>query len=156
VDRIELLHTRRYFFGRAAAGLGIPALASLLERQARGSETPPNSGLPGLPHFPPKAKRVIFLFQSGGPSQMDLFDYKPTLRTLERTELSDSIRKGQRLTGMTSGNRASRLRLPHSNSNSTENPAHGSVSYCRTSAAWSTMSALSSRCARTRSITTLP
>src|SRR5215472_9329107 len=74
--------------------LGMIGLASLLNAA---------DGMPGLPHFPPKAKRVIFLFQSGGPSQMDLFDYKPKLRTLERTELPDSIRMGQRLTGMTSG-----------------------------------------------------
>ena len=58
-------------------------------------------GLPGLPHFAPKAKRVIWLFQSGGPSQMDLFDYKPQLDKLRGNDLPDSIRKGQRLTGMT-------------------------------------------------------
>ncbi|HKD04806.1 MAG TPA: DUF1501 domain-containing protein [Bryobacteraceae bacterium] len=58
-------------------------------------------GLTGLPHFAPKAKRVIYLFQSGGPSQMDLFDYKPQLKPLAKTELPDSIRQGQRLTGMT-------------------------------------------------------
>ena len=64
--------------------------------------TKPFPGLPGIPHFAPKAKRVIWLFQSGGPSQMDLFDYKPALDGLRGTELPDSIRKGQRLTGMTS------------------------------------------------------
>src|ERR1700741_5355198 len=58
--------------------------------------------LPGLPHFPPKAKRVIYLFQSGGPSQMELFDYKPQLNELYKTELPESIRMGQRLTGMSS------------------------------------------------------
>jgi len=72
------------------------ALSSLLEA----GETP---GIPGLPHFPPTAKRVIYLFQSGGPSQMELFDYKPRLLDLATTELPDSIRGGQRLTGMTSG-----------------------------------------------------
>src|SRR5688572_25402612 len=86
--------TRRYFFGQAATGIGIPALASML--QAR--ETP--GGLPGLPHFPPKAKRVIYLFQSGGPSQMELFDYKPRLVQLQGSDLPESIRMGQRLTGM--------------------------------------------------------
>ena len=85
--------TRRYFFGRAATGLGIAALADLLRA---------DEGMPGLPHFAPKAKRVIYLFQSGGPSQMELFDYKPRLKELARTELPDSIRGGQRLTGMTS------------------------------------------------------
>src|SRR3970282_759278 len=59
-------------------------------------------GLPGVPHFEPKAKRVIYLFQSGAPSQMDLFDHKPKLADLRATELPDSIRRGQRLTGMTS------------------------------------------------------
>jgi hypothetical protein len=90
----RLLQTRRYFFGRAAAGIGVAALANLMG-QDRG-------GLAGLPHFQPKAKRVIFLFQSGGPSQMELFDYKPRLKDLARTELPDSIRGNQRLTGMTS------------------------------------------------------
>ena len=85
--------TRRYFFGRAATGLGIAALADLLRA---------DDALSGLPHFAPKAKRVIYLFQSGGPSQMELFDYKPRLKDLAKTELPDSIRQGQRLTGMTS------------------------------------------------------
>ena len=58
--------------------------------------------MPGIPHFPPKAKRVIYLFQSGAPSQMELFDYKPVLEKLRGTELPSSIRQGQRLTGMTS------------------------------------------------------
>ena len=60
-------------------------------------------GLPGLPHFAPTAKRVIYLFQSGAPSQMDLFDYKPRLTDLAKTELPESVRMGQRLTGMSSG-----------------------------------------------------
>jgi len=90
------LLTRRYFFGKASAGLGIAALSSLLQADDAG-------GLPGLPHFPPTAKRVIYLFQSGAPSQMELFDYKPRLKDLTGTELPDSVRSGQRLTGMTSG-----------------------------------------------------
>src|SRR5437879_2087172 len=57
--------------------------------------------MPGLPHVPPQAKRVIYLFQSGAPSQMELFDHKPKLKDLRATELPDSIRQGQRLTGMT-------------------------------------------------------
>jgi len=60
-------------------------------------------GLPGVPHFAPRAKRVIYLFQSGGPSHLELFDYKPKLKDLHGSELPDSIRMGQRLTGMTSG-----------------------------------------------------
>ena len=83
--------TRRQLFSRGSAGIGVAALASLLRAE-------PN----GLPHFTPKAKRVIYLHQAGGPSQMDLFDYKPALQKLKGTELPDSIRKGQRITGMTS------------------------------------------------------
>src|SRR2546427_1604423 len=90
--------TRRHFFGRTATGIGVAALANLLGPDLRGEV---HGGLPGLPHFAPKAKRVIYLFQSGGPSQMDLFDYKPKLQAVRGIELPDSIRKGQRLTGMT-------------------------------------------------------
>jgi hypothetical protein len=98
----QLLLTRRHFFGRSAAGIGVAALATLLseERRACGQQSS-NGGLPGLPHFPPTAKRVIYLFQSGAPSQMDLFDYKPRLQNLRGTDLPDSIRQGQRLTAMT-------------------------------------------------------
>ena len=64
--------TRRHFFGRSATGLGAAALGSLLGGGAHGADT-----IAGPPHFAPKAKRVIYLFQSGGPSQMELFDYKP-------------------------------------------------------------------------------
>ena len=101
------LITRRHFFGRTATGVGTAALASLLGQDlsaaARGDSLErPFPGLPALPHFAPKAKRVIWLFQSGGPSQMDLFDYKPQLDRWRGEDLPDSIRKGQRLTGMTS------------------------------------------------------
>lgn len=90
------LLTRRHFFGRSASGLGIAALAHFMGKDAVGK-----GGLPGLPHMAPKAKHVIYLFQSGGPSQLDLFDYKPKLEQLHGTELPDSVRRGQRLTGMT-------------------------------------------------------
>ncbi|MBI4904849.1 MAG: DUF1501 domain-containing protein [Acidobacteria bacterium] len=90
--------TRRSFFSRTSTGLGIPALAQLLADDAGAAA----GGLPGVPHFAPKAKRVIYLFQSGGPSQMELFDYKPQLGKLFKTELPDSVRMGQRLTGMSS------------------------------------------------------
>ena len=101
------LITRRHFFGRTATGVGTAALASLLGKDlsaaARGDSLErPFPGLPALPHLAPKAKRVIWLFQSGGPSQMDLFDYKPRLDRWRGEDLPDSIRKGQRLTGMTS------------------------------------------------------
>ena len=89
--------TRRYFFGKSAAGLGVAALSNLLQADE------PAGAMPGIPHFAPTAKRVIYLFQSGAPSQIDLFDNKPRLRDLAKTELPDSIRGGQRLTGMTSG-----------------------------------------------------
>ena len=89
--------TRRHFFGRSATGVGAAALSALLGRDLHAK----GEGLPDLPHFAPKAKRVIYLFQSGGPSQMDLFDYKPQLAKIAGQDLPDSIRQGQRLTGMT-------------------------------------------------------
>src|SRR5579864_9321841 len=98
----QLVLTRRHFFSRASGGVGIAALASLLSGDLRAAdEDQPAAGLPGLPHFPPRAKRVICLFQSGAPSQMDLFDYKPRLAEFRGAELPESIRMGQRLTGMT-------------------------------------------------------
>src|SRR4249919_2045442 len=102
----ELIHpfdiTRRHFFDRSARGHGSIELAGLLPNALRGEERKAVAGLPGFPSFAPKAKRVIYLFQSGAPSQIDLFDYKPKLADLRETELPDSIRQGQRLTGMTS------------------------------------------------------
>jgi hypothetical protein len=89
--------TRRHFFGRAAVGLGTAALASMPGRAAA------TGGLPGLPHFPPTAKRAIYLFMNEGPSQMDMFDYKPKLADMFDKDLPESVRKGQRLTTMTSG-----------------------------------------------------
>src|SRR5690349_4852056 len=105
---ISAAMTRRQFFRRSTAGIaiGIPALATLLTADGFGAQSatePKAAGLPVLPHFPPKAKRVIFLHQSGAPSQMDLFDYKPKLRSMQGSELPDSVRMGQRITGMTSG-----------------------------------------------------
>jgi hypothetical protein len=97
------LVSRRHFFARSAGTLGLAALASLLGEEARGGQIGAEAGgLPGLPHFAPRAKRVIYLFQSGGPSQLDLFDVKPKLREFQAGELPDSVRGGQRLTGMTS------------------------------------------------------
>src|SRR5713101_338579 len=107
----ELLSmTRRHFFSRTSTGIGAAALASLFSQDAllgdtveRDSKT---TGLIGLPHFAPKAKRVIYLHQSGAPSQIDLFDYKPQLKKEHGKELPDSVRNGQRITGMTSGQSA--------------------------------------------------
>jgi uncharacterized protein (DUF1501 family) len=105
--------TRRRFFGHAGAsigaGLGAVALASLLGagRTPGATEPSPGTPLPGSPHtgphFAPKAKRVIYFHMEGAPSQLDLWDYKPGLRDRFNQDLPDSIRQGQRLTGMTSG-----------------------------------------------------
>ncbi len=99
-EQYRQLLTRRHFFGLQATGLGAAVLATLLGEDLRAAERTRVGGLPGLPHFPPKAKRVIYLFQSGGPSQMELFDFKPKLVQLAGSELPDSVRNGQRLTGM--------------------------------------------------------
>src|SRR5579871_4155152 len=88
--------TRRHFFGLTGAGIGTAALGSLLSGDAKAE-----GGLPGFPNFAPKAKRVIYLFQHGAPSQLDLFDYKPDLGRQRGVDLPESVRKGQRLTGMT-------------------------------------------------------
>lgn len=95
--------TRRHFFGRSARGVGAIALAHLLQGDLSASESAADGpvGLPGLPHFAPKAKRVIWLFQSGGPSQLETFDPKPELARLRGQDLPESVRKGQRLTTMT-------------------------------------------------------
>ena len=85
--------TRRHFLSGAGLGLGGLALGTLLPRELRAAP----GGVLGAPHFPPKAKRVIYLFQSGAPSQMDLFDHKPLLGDLRATELPDSIRRGEPL-----------------------------------------------------------
>ena len=84
--------TRRQFLG-GSTSLGAVALASLAGRTAFGRD----GGRPGVPHFPPKARRVIYLCQSGAPSQMDLFDYKPKLTRFRGKDLPDSVRRGQRL-----------------------------------------------------------
>ena len=97
--------SRRHFLNSFGMGLGSIALSSLLKPEALLGAT--NSrGFLGTSHFPPKAKRIIYLFQSGGPSQLDLYDPKPTLIKKHGTELPEEIRQGQRLTAM-SGNQAS-------------------------------------------------
>jgi hypothetical protein len=101
----ELLMTRRHFFGKCSCGIGLAALGSILSPQAFAAldKAARSGGALGRPHFAPRAKRIIYLFQSGGPSQLDLFDYKPHLQTVHGTDLPDSVRMGQRLTTMTSG-----------------------------------------------------
>lgn len=101
------LLTRRHFFEKGKHLLGGAALASLLGGALSGKATAATPGPVGLdvkqPHFPPKAKRVIYLHMVGGPSQMDLFDYKPKMQDFYDKDLPESIRNGQRLTTMTSG-----------------------------------------------------
>jgi hypothetical protein len=92
--------SRRQFFSHL--GLGTAALATLLGRETAMAKEQAQ-GLPGLPHFAPKAKRVIYLFQGGAPTQVDLFDYKPELYKRKGQELPASVHKGQRLTTMTAG-----------------------------------------------------
>src|SRR5919202_5550811 len=105
----QQLLTRRQFFGRTAYGIGTAALASLLNERlfAADADASLKTGgvLPAL-HFAPKAKRVIYLFMSGGPSHIDLFDYKPKLREYHGKELPGSVRMGQRVTGMTAGQKS--------------------------------------------------
>ena len=96
---------RRKFLSQFGMGLGAVALADMLPAEAQAAQAP-DRGVLGRPHFAPKAKRVIYLFMSGGPSQIDLLDHKPLLNQRHGEELPDSVRGGQRLTGM-SGNQSS-------------------------------------------------
>jgi len=98
----DAMMTRRQFFGRSRIGLGAAALSMLLGSGSAHAARANPGVLSGL-HHAPKAKRVIFLFQSGGPSTIDLFDYKPGLRKVHGEELPGTVRMNQRLTGMTSG-----------------------------------------------------
>ena len=97
--------TRRQLFGQSMRGIGSMALASLMqpEMMRAAAQKSAAGGVLGGLHFPARAKRVIYLFQSGGPSQMELFDYKPLLEKVHGSELPDSIRQGQRVTAMTAG-----------------------------------------------------
>ena len=109
-NEIGKILTRRAFFGRGAQGVGAMALASLLNpsliaatARSKATAAPVSRGVVNPFHFAPRAKRVIYLFMSGAPSHLDLYDYKPKLVELTGTELPESVRKGQRITGMTSG-----------------------------------------------------
>ncbi len=113
IEQAALQMNRRQLLARGRGCLGAAALATLLQAErpaaaamsiaASASGLEGQRGLPGLPHFPAKAKRVIYLFMAGGPSHIDMFDYKPALRKIHGTELPETIRDGQRLTGMSSG-----------------------------------------------------
>lgn len=98
--------SRRDWLSQFGMGMGGIALGHLLGMDEASASAPQDDALDSLSHFAPKAKRVIYLFQSGGPSQLDLFDYKPILDTMHGEQLPDSVRRGQRLTGM-SGNQTS-------------------------------------------------
>lgn len=102
-DNINKNYSRRDFLGKTSLGLGALAMSQLVNPLHAMPFSDPRNGALGRPHFPAKAKRVIYLMQSGAPSQMDLFDYKPLLNKMHGQELPESVRKGQRLTGMTAG-----------------------------------------------------
>ncbi|WP_339749724.1 DUF1501 domain-containing protein [uncultured Rubinisphaera sp.] len=97
--------TRRQLFGQSALGLGTVALGSLLTSNSQADRSNPSgyAGLQDLPHFAPKAKRVIYLFQNGAPSHVDLFDYKPTLKKHHGEQIPDEISGGKRFSTMTGG-----------------------------------------------------
>jgi hypothetical protein len=101
--------TRRQLFGSAASGIGLAALSSLLgfanswARDGQSANAGPRAGLSGLPHHPPRAKRVVVLWQGGGPSHVDLFDDKPVLREFAGKDIPDSVRGMTRLSTMSSG-----------------------------------------------------
>lgn len=99
---------RREFFGRAATGIGTAALASLLTRDSQAADRV--GGLSDLPHFPPKAKRVIYLFQNGGPTHVDLFDYKPSLAEMHGRPVPQEYIGEKRFSTMT-GNTTGKIML---------------------------------------------
>ena len=101
MDPLEKWLTRRRFLELSGSGIGAAALATLYNEDLLAQVPNAVGGLPGLPHFAPKAKRIIYLFQSGAPSQHELWDYKPKLAELRGTDLPPSVRGDQRLTAMT-------------------------------------------------------
>lgn len=104
VEQNNLHLNRRHFFGRGATGIGTAALASLLHKDGLTAETESPArfgGLPALPHFAPKAKRVIYLFQNGAPTHVDLFDWKPSLKQMHKEPVPNSYIDGRRFSTMT-------------------------------------------------------
>jgi hypothetical protein len=93
--------TRRELFGRTATGIGTAALATLLARDGHAAEANPMQGLPGLPHFAPKAKRVVYLFMNGAPTHVDLYDWKPKLKELHGKPVPETLVAGKRFSTMT-------------------------------------------------------
>jgi hypothetical protein len=104
LDTHRLNLTRRALFGHAAAGVGAAALSALLARD--GLALAPDPTAPPLPHFAPKAKRVIYLLQNGAPSHVDLYDYKPGLKEWHGKQIPDSVAAGKRFSTMTGGQTA--------------------------------------------------
>ncbi len=96
IDQYHWLQSRRRFLNHAGMGLGAAVLGSLLAKKT-------SAAIPELPHFKPRANRVIFLFMGGAPSQIELYDYKPGLEAKYKEPLPDSVRSGQRVTAMTEG-----------------------------------------------------
>ncbi len=148
--------TRRGFLGPRRRGLGIgrAGVALGLRDAARSASPAASEALPGLPHFPPRAKRVIYLFQSGAPSQMDLFDYKPELDELQRHRAARLGAAGPAADGHDlAADEAFRSPPSRFVSRSTARAAPGSASCCRTPRASPTSCASSSRCTPRRSTT---
>ena len=108
--------SRRKFFANFGMGLGGMALADLMTPGGTAAAATSSGQSPIGMHLPAKAKRVIYLFQSGGPSQLDLFDHKPRLNVEHAQELPDSVRNGQRLTGMSTNQSSFPLAGSHLNS----------------------------------------
>lgn len=96
LEQYQQLYSRRRFLNHTRMGLGAAVLGSILAKRSA-------AGLPELPHFPPRAKHVIFLFMGGAPSQIDLYDHKPELQAKYKQPLPDEVRDGQRVTAMTDG-----------------------------------------------------
>ena len=97
---MDTLLTRRTFLGRGAAGLGASALASMLQAESASGMAPETArwrGILGKPHVAPKARRVIYLYQAGGPSHLETFDYKPRLEAMHGQGMPDSFTKGQQM-----------------------------------------------------------
>ncbi len=107
IEQHSITQTRRVFFAKSAAGIGTAALGSLLGANSLFGQNARDNGLPDLPHFGPKAKRVIYLLQNGAPSHVDLFDWKPKLRQWHGRQIPDSVVGGKRFSTMT-GNQKNR------------------------------------------------
>jgi hypothetical protein len=110
----QLSMTRRQFFGRSATGVGVAALASLLGRDLQAGEAKPKrfGGLPSVPHFAPKAKRAIYLFMNGGPTHVDMFDWKPKLQELHGKPVPEEYLGGKRFSTMTGDPSGKQLLAP--------------------------------------------